>query len=105
MCDHFTSFSKKFIFITIFTIHQYRVNQKKNVINKIKNTISSLLVQALTKKMFIKLFRGFSFRKIPQIIKTGYLKLDYLIEKLKIKVPKSLLLSLQLIFMHLKILI
>ena len=35
--------------------------------------------------MFIKLFQKPYLKKTPQIIKTGYIKLDYLIEKIKDK--------------------
>ena len=86
VCDHFTSFSKKiYIHHDIYDTPISSKSKKKNVVNKIKKYDFIFVSSSVTKKMFVKLFRGSSVKKIPQIIKTGYLKLDYLIKKINNK--------------------
>ena len=44
--------------------------------------------------MFTKFFQKSHLKKIPQIIKTGYIKLDYLIEKIKDrKIPNYIIIA------------
>ena len=86
VCDHFTSFSKKiYIHHDIYDTPISSKSKKKGVVNKIKKYDFIFVSSYITEKMFKKLFRRSTQDKNPKIIKTGYLKLDYLFKKINNK--------------------
>ena len=95
VCDHFTSFSKKiYIHHDIYDTPISSASKKKVVVNKIIKYDFVFVSSNITKNMFTKFFQKSHLKKIPQIIKTGYIKLDYLIEKIKDrKIPNYIIIA------------